>query len=75
MPITDATQTYCSIGWRNSAQGIIQYTEENLVDDMGVCPIDPIESRYQRARVRIEAGSFWSYAKGTQPFTQIAGER
>jgi len=25
--------------------------------------------------VRIEAGSFWSYAKGTQPFTQIAGER
>lgn len=75
MPITDATQTYCMVGWRNSPQAVIQYTEENMIDDVGVAPIDPIESRYQRARIRIAEGTFWSYARGVQPFTSPAGDR
>ena len=74
-PITDATQVYCSVGFRNSPQGIPVYTMENLIDDMGMAPIDPIESRYQRIRVRIEAGSSWTYVRGAQPETEGAGDR
>src|SRR6516164_10762240 len=58
-PITDATQVYCSVGWRLAVQGLLNYTAENLIDDMGMSPIDPIEARYQRGRVRIVAGSSW----------------
>jgi hypothetical protein len=42
---------------------------------MGMAPIDPIESRYQRIRVRIEAGSSWTYVRGAQPETEGAGDR
>jgi hypothetical protein len=75
MPITDATQVFCSIGWRNSPQALPTYTEENLIDEQGQAGIDPIESRYQRVRIRIDEGTFWTYARGVQPFTQPAGER
>ena len=74
-PITDATQVFCSVGYRNNAQAFPSYTAENPIDDMGMAPIDPIESRYQRIRVRIAAGSGWTYARGTQPDSEEAGDR
>jgi hypothetical protein len=74
-PITDANQVYCSVGWRLAVQGLLNYTAENLIDDMGMSPIDPIEARYQRARVRIVAGSSWTFARGVEPETQMAGDR
>jgi hypothetical protein len=75
MPITDATQVYCSVGWRNSPQGLPQYTKEQIVDDQGQACFNPIESRYQRGRVRIVAGSAWTFIRGIQPNTQLAGDR
>ena len=74
-PITDANQVYCSVGWRLSVSGLLNYTAENLIDDMGMSPIDPIEARYQRGRVRIVAGSVWSFARGIEPEVQTAGDR
>src|SRR6516225_826160 len=74
-PITDANQVYCSVGWRLSVSGLLNYTAENLIDDMGMSPIDPIEARYQRGRVRIVAGSSWSFARGIEPESQVAGDR
>jgi hypothetical protein len=74
-PITDATQVYCSVGWRLAVQGLLNYTAENLIDDMGMSPIDPIEARYQRGRVRIVAGSSWTFARGIEPESQVAGDR
>jgi len=74
-PITDANQVYCSVGWRLSVSGLLNYTAENLIDDMGMSPIDPIEARYQRGRVRIVAGSSWSFARGIEPEVQTAGDR
>jgi len=74
-PITDATQVYCSVGWRLAVQGLLSYTAENLIDDMGMAPIDPIEARYQRGRVRIVAGSSWTFARGVEPESQVAGDR
>jgi hypothetical protein len=74
MPITDATQVYCSIGYRNSPQGAVLYTAESAIDDQGQAPLD-IESRYQRVHVRIVAGTAWSFARGAQTDSQLGGER
>ena len=74
MPITDATQVMVSIGYRNSPQSLPSYTAESAIDDQGQAPIN-IESRYQRAHVRILAGSSWTYARGIQSDSQLAGER
>ena len=74
MPITDATQVMCSIGWRNSPQALPTYTAEVAIDDQGQAPIN-IESRYQRAHIRIIAGTSWTFARGVQADSQQAGER
>ena len=75
MPITDATQCYCSVGWRNSPQALVQYTNESLIDDQGQAPIGGIEARYQRAHVRIAYGTNWTYLRGIETDTQLAGDR
>ena len=75
MPITDATQVSCYVGWRNSPQTPVSYTHPSAIDDQGQSPIDPIESRYQRAHVTIAAGAAWTYLRGVQTDTQLAGER
>ena len=75
MPITDATQVYCSVGWRNSPQMAPSYTTEQLVDDQGQACFNPIELRFQRGRVRIVAGTAWTFVRGIHPNTQLAGDR
>ena len=75
MPITDATQVYCSVGWRNAPQAPPSYTHESMIDDQGQSPIGGIESRYQRGHVRIAYGTNWTYLRGIETDTQLAGER
>jgi hypothetical protein len=75
MPITDASQVFVSVGWRNSPQGVVNYTTERAIDDQGQACFNPIESRYQRGRVRIVAGTAWTFARGIQPNSQLAGDR
>lgn len=74
MPITDATQVMCSIGYRNSPQAAPVYTAEVAIDDQGQASLN-IESRYQRAHVRILAGSTWTFVRGVQADSQTAGDR
>lgn len=73
-PITDCAASMCSIGWRNSPNADVAYTDEAAIDDSGWAP-QLVEARYQRGKLRCPAGASWSYAKGLQPDGQAAGER
>lgn len=72
-PMTDCADVVASIGGRFRAQDAVAYTGENGLEDDGVCPIE-VETRYARARLRMPAGSIWTYASGIQPLAQEAGE-
>lgn len=73
-PMTDASTVLCSTGYRDNANAAILFTEEDPIDDQGWAP-QLVESRYQKGRIRIPAGSSWTYATGIQPDGQGAGER
>lgn len=74
-PITDAAAGLVSIGYRNTAQGAVSYsTPETAIEPtQGQAPC-LVEARYMKARLRIPAGSAWSFAKGVQPEVQVAGD-
>lgn len=72
-PLTDATTALVSIGGRMNAQAAVAYSEETALDDTGDCP-QLVETRYARARVRIPAASSWSYVRGVQPESVLAGD-
>jgi hypothetical protein len=72
-PITDCAAAMMSIGYRNSKNGTIVYTDESAIDDMGWAA-QLVESRYQRAKMRAPYGSSWTYAMGVQPDGQAAGD-
>lgn len=74
MPMTDCATVMGSIGTRLSAQQVgAVYTGETPVNSRGECPII-VESQYLRARLRMPAGSTWSYARGIQASAQLAGD-
>jgi hypothetical protein len=75
IPIADCSNVYGSIGIRNNPYSAITYTAESLIDDMGQISINPIETRYQRMKLRFPAGATWTYSKGVRPDTQISGDR
>ena len=73
-PMTDCAAVMGSIGTRLSAQQAVPiYTGEAAVNARGECPII-VESQYLRGRLRMPAGSTWSYARGVQPNVQLAGD-
>jgi hypothetical protein len=73
-PITDAAEAMVSIGYRKRPQDAVTYSTETAIDDnTGQAP-QLVESRYLKARLRIPAGSDWTYARGVKPEVQIAGE-
>ena len=70
--LSDSNNALCSIGYRDSPQDAVEYTTEQAVDTKGkTFPL--IETRYARARVRISAGSTWSWIRGIQPEFVEAG--
>lgn len=72
-PLTDAPDAAVSLGGRMNAQAAVVYGAESTVNEQGDCP-QTLESRYIRGRLRIPAGSTWTYARGLQPEVQPAGE-
>lgn len=71
-PLTDSPDAAVSIGCRISPQGTVFYTDESFVDGNGYCGFT-IETRYARGRLRVPAGSTWSYARALQPDSVLAG--
>jgi len=72
-PATDSPDCLCSIGYRIRPMDTIAYTDEQAVTEDGNCPVF-VEGRYAKARMRIPAGSVWSYARGVRPDVQAAGD-
>ena len=65
-PITDAATCYGSIGHRSQLSDTVLYTAESARNRVGACPLR-IDNRYMRGRLRIPAGTAWTFAKGIIP--------
>lgn len=73
-PVTDAATVYGSILSRETAQAPPVTSAESLVDAIGSCP-QRVSTRYARGRVRIPAGTAWTFAAGIEPDVAQEGGR
>jgi hypothetical protein len=73
-PRTDAATVYGSVRHRLNAQAALSETTETAVNSLGVCP-QRIDARLARAKIRIPAGTTWTYAMGVEPNASPTGRR
>jgi len=73
-PDTDAATAYGSIGARETIQASPSYSSEQLVNGKGLCPAN-VSTRLARGRLRIPAGTTWSFATGIEPQFAQEGKR
>ena len=73
-PITDAPICYGAIGARENTQGAIIYSAEQPVNGKGFCPAN-VSTRLARGRLRIPAGTAWTFASGFEPDFAQEGRR
>jgi hypothetical protein len=71
---TDAATVYGSVKHRANAQSTPSATSETLVNAQGICP-QRIETKLARAKIRIPAGTSWTYAMGVEPDFVPTGRR
>lgn len=73
--ITDAPVVYGSVSYRDNPQAPYKYTSEVLIDQTGTCLVTGggIDTRYSRARIRIPAGTVWTYAMAVEPDASPTG--
>jgi hypothetical protein len=64
--ITDATVCFGSIVARETQQQPPIVSPETLINAIGRCPAN-VSTRYARGRLRIPAGTIWTYANGVEP--------
>jgi len=67
--ISDAPAVFGSVSYRDNPQAPYNYTAEVGIDQTGTCLVagGGIDTRYSRARVRIPAGTVWSYISAVEP--------
>jgi hypothetical protein len=67
--ITDAPAVEGSVSYRDNPQAPYNYTAEVGIDQTGTCLVagGGIDTRYSRARIRIPAGTVWTYAMAIEP--------
>ncbi|HXF55632.1 MAG TPA: hypothetical protein VNK52_16080 [Hyphomicrobiaceae bacterium] len=73
-PITDAADVRGSVGRRESLTAEVSYTPESTMNVRGYVPLRA-DTRHARARVRIPAGTQWTYATGVEPDAVQRGRR
>lgn len=73
-PITDAPGVLGSVGYRENAQATVTYSAETAVNTQGLCP-QRVSTRYARGKVRVTAGTTWTYAAGLEPDVTSDGKR
>lgn len=72
-PITDASNVYGLLTYRETAQATEATSTETQVNAAGNCP-QLVSTRYARAKLRIPAGSTWTFAAGVEPDVETEGE-
>lgn len=73
-PITDAATCYGSVGARETTQSSVTYSTERAVNVYGLCPAN-VSTRLGRGRLRIPAGTAWTFATGFEPTAAPEGKR
>jgi hypothetical protein len=73
-PVADAASVFGSIGARENVQSAVAYSSEQAVNAKGLCPAN-VSTRLARGRVRIPAGTSWTFASGIEPFFAQEGRR
>jgi hypothetical protein len=71
-PVTDADTVSVSVAMRDRFNVDATYGTESTMNSDGYCPLLE-EGRYLRARMRIPAGTDWSFSTGLVPDTVRAG--
>lgn len=67
--ITDSPSVFGSVSYRDNPQAAYKYTNEISIDQTGTCLVagGGIDTRYSRARIRIPAGTAWTYVSALEP--------
>lgn len=67
--ISDAPAVFGSVSFRDNPQQPYTYTSEVGIDITGTCLVagGGVDTRYSRARIRIPAGTVWTYAMAVEP--------
>jgi len=73
-PITNASSVFCSVLARDTIQVNATQSAESGLNIAGKCPHN-ISTRYARSRVRIPAGTVWSFATGVEPDVIAEGQQ
>jgi hypothetical protein len=73
-PVTDAAGCYGSVGGRETLQSAISYSSEQMVNGRGFVPAN-VSTRLARGRLRIPAGTSWTFATGIEPLFAQEGKR
>ncbi len=73
-PVTDAATCYGSVGARENGQSAVAYSAEQAVNGKGLCPAN-VSARLARGRIRIPAGTSWTFASGVEPMFAPEGKR
>jgi hypothetical protein len=74
MPITDADTVYGSVAGRENLNASPAYNAEQSMNNEGLVPAR-LSTRYLRAKIRIPAGTEWTYASGVEAMAEADGER
>ncbi len=73
-PVTDASSVYGSTSYRENASATVIYTAEVAMNSIGYVNQN-ISTRYAKGKVRIPAGTAWTYIKGIEPDVTTEGRR
>ena len=73
-PITDAATCYGTVSGRESQQATATYNSETLINTQGFIP-QRLSTRYARGKLRIPAGTTWTYATGIEPDVVNDGQK
>lgn len=73
-PVTDAATVYGNVYFRETTQQSFSSSTEQGVTAVGVCPAN-VSARLVKGRVRIPAGTAWTYASGIEPMSKQEGTR
>ena len=71
---TDSPVVFGSIGTRENLQNPVVYSTETVVNAQGICPTR-VSTRYGRGRIRIPAGTVWTFATAVEPMVGQEGVR
>ena len=73
-PVTDAASVYGSTSIRELASATPTFTAETAMNAIGYVKQN-VSTRYAKGKVRIPAGTAWTYVKGIEPDVTAEGRR